>query len=82
MAGIQTTLTPKIMKYTSGTTGFPKGATLVAPQLLNNGTSPGVCSNYTKRTASRVQVPLYHCVGMVLGNPCHTNTATDSASPR
>jgi fatty-acyl-CoA synthase len=56
------------IQYTSGTTGFPKGATLSHRNILNNGYSVGERLGYTERDRVCLPVPLYHCFGMVLGN--------------
>ena len=59
---------PINIQYTSGTTGFPKGATLTHHNILNNGYFVGAGCNYTNRDRVCVPVPFYHCFGMVLGN--------------
>jgi fatty-acyl-CoA synthase len=59
---------PVNIQYTSGTTGFPKGATLTHHNLLNNGYFVGETLGYTERDRVCIPVPLYHCFGMVLGN--------------
>jgi fatty-acyl-CoA synthase len=59
---------PINIQYTSGTTGFPKGATLTHHNILNNGYFVGELLGYTERDRICVPVPLYHCFGMVLGN--------------
>jgi fatty-acyl-CoA synthase len=59
---------PINIQYTSGTTGFPKGATLTHHNILNNGYFTGGLLGYTERDRVCVPVPLYHCFGMVLGN--------------
>jgi fatty-acyl-CoA synthase len=56
------------IQYTSGTTGFPKGATLSHHNILNNGYFIGETLRYTERDRVCIPVPLYHCFGMVLGN--------------
>jgi fatty-acyl-CoA synthase len=56
------------IQYTSGTTGFPKGATLSHHNILNNGYFIGEGCRYTERDRVCVPVPFYHCFGMVLGN--------------
>jgi fatty-acyl-CoA synthase len=56
------------IQYTSGTTGFPKGATLSHHNILNNGFFIGEGCRYTERDRVCVPVPFYHCFGMVLGN--------------
>jgi fatty-acyl-CoA synthase len=65
------------IQYTSGTTGFPKGATLSHHNILNNGFFVGEGCGYTERDRVCVPVPFYHCFGMVLGNlACTTHGAT------
>jgi fatty-acyl-CoA synthase len=59
---------PINIQYTSGTTGFPKGATLTHHNILNNGHFVGHLLGYTARDRVCVPVPLYHCFGMVMGN--------------
>jgi fatty-acyl-CoA synthase len=59
---------PINIQYTSGTTGFPKGATLSHHNILNNGYFVGGRLRYTERDRVCVPVPFYHCFGMVLGN--------------
>jgi len=56
------------IQYTSGTTGFPKGATLSHHNILNNGFFVGEALRYTERDRVCIPVPFYHCFGMVLGN--------------
>ncbi len=56
------------IQYTSGTTGFPKGATLSHHNILNNGFFIGETLRYTERDRVCIPVPFYHCFGMVLGN--------------
>ena len=56
------------IQYTSGTTGFPKGATLSHHNILNNGFFIGEALRYTEQDRVCIPVPLYHCFGMVLGN--------------
>jgi fatty-acyl-CoA synthase len=55
------------IQYTSGTTGFPKGATLSHHNILNNAYFAGERMHYTERDRVCVPVPFYHCFGMVLG---------------
>jgi fatty-acyl-CoA synthase len=59
---------PINIQYTSGTTGFPKGATLTHHNLLNNGFFVGEQLGYTEQDRVCIPVPFYHCFGMVLGN--------------
>ncbi|MGG5170885.1 AMP-binding protein [Pseudarthrobacter sp. J1738] len=63
-----TTEDPINIQYTSGTTGFPKGATLTHRNILNNGHSIGALLNYTEQDKVVIPVPFYHCFGMVIGN--------------
>jgi fatty-acyl-CoA synthase len=68
---------PVNIQYTSGTTGFPKGATLSHHNILNNGYFVGRGCGYTDADRVCVPVPLYHCFGMVMGNlACTTHGAT------
>jgi len=67
---------PINIQYTSGTTGFPKGATLSHVNILNNGFFIGEGCRYTERDRVCIPVPFYHCFGMVLGNlACTTHGA-------
>jgi fatty-acyl-CoA synthase len=59
---------PINIQYTSGTTGFPKGATLTHHNILNNGFFIGEACRYTPEDRVCIPVPFYHCFGMVLGN--------------
>ncbi|HKS45180.1 MAG TPA: AMP-binding protein [Amycolatopsis sp.] len=59
---------PINIQYTSGTTGFPKGATLSHHNILNNGFFVGELCNYTEADRICLPVPFYHCFGMVMGN--------------
>jgi len=64
------------IQYTSGTTGFPKGATLSHHNVLNNAYFTGRALRYTERDRVCVPVPFYHCFGMVLGTlACSTHGA-------
>ena len=64
------------IQYTSGTTGFPKGATLSHRNILNNGFFVGEACGYTPADRVCIPVPFYHCFGMVLGNlACTTHGA-------
>ncbi|WP_323800083.1 AMP-binding protein [Parasphingorhabdus sp.] len=56
------------IQFTSGTTGFPKGATLTHHNILNNGFFTGRLTKLTVEDRICIPVPLYHCFGMVLGN--------------
>ncbi|MGI8414192.1 MAG: AMP-binding protein [Solirubrobacteraceae bacterium] len=59
---------PINLQYTSGTTGFPKGATLTHHNILNNGYFVAELLHYTEADRVCIPVPLYHCFGMVMGN--------------
>ena len=68
---------PINIQYTSGTTGFPKGATLSHHNLLNNGYFVGEGQRFTEQDRVCIPVPFYHCFGMVMGNlGCVTHGAT------
>ena len=68
---------PINIQYTSGTTGFPKGATLSHRNILNNGYFVGELCRYTEQDRVAIPVPFYHCFGMVMGNlACSTHGAT------
>ena len=68
---------PINIQFTSGTTGFPKGATLTHRNILNNGFFIGECMKLTPEDRLCIPVPLYHCFGMVLGNlACFTHGST------
>ena len=56
------------IQFTSGTTGFPKGATLSHSNILNNGYFTAQTTSLTEKDRICIPVPLYHCFGMVLGN--------------
>jgi len=64
---------PINIQYTSGTTGFPKGATLSHHNILNNGYFVGEVCGYTEADRICVPVPFYHCFGMVMGNLASTS---------
>lgn len=71
LAGIREGLNPGDainIQYTSGTTGFPKGATLSHSNILNNGYFVGETIHYTEVDRVCIPVPFYHCFGMVMGN--------------
>ncbi|HEY9496003.1 MAG TPA: AMP-binding protein [Intrasporangium sp.] len=71
LSGIQASLNPTDpinIQYTSGTTGFPKGATLSHRNILNNGFFVGELCRYTEQDRVCIPVPFYHCFGMVMGN--------------
>ncbi|MEO1513456.1 MAG: AMP-binding protein [Bacteroidota bacterium] len=68
---------PINIQYTSGTTGYPKGATLSHHNILNNGYFVARTMNFTENDRLIIPVPLYHCFGMVMGNlGCMTHGAT------
>jgi fatty-acyl-CoA synthase len=79
LAAIEATLQatdPINIQFTSGTTGFPKGATLTHRNILNNGFYVGEAMRLTEQDRLCIPVPLYHCFGMVLGNlACLTHGA-------
>ncbi|TQM64661.1 AMP-binding protein [Humibacillus xanthopallidus] len=79
LSGIQAGLKntdPINIQYTSGTTGFPKGATLSHRNILNNGYFVGELCDYTEADRVCIPVPFYHCFGMVMGNlACTTHGA-------
>ncbi|QKG24101.1 AMP-binding protein [Actinomadura verrucosospora] len=64
---------PINIQYTSGTTGFPKGATLSHHNILNNGFFVGELCGYDEEDRVCVPVPFYHCFGMVMGNLAATS---------
>jgi len=79
LAGLAETLQfddPINIQFTSGTTGFPKGATLTHHNILNNGFFVARAMKFTEADRLCIPVPLYHCFGMVLGNlACLTHGA-------
>ncbi|GAA2006690.1 linear/branched/unsaturated fatty acid:CoA ligase LbuL [Nocardiopsis rhodophaea] len=64
---------PINIQYTSGTTGFPKGATLSHHNILNNGYFVGELLGYTEHDRVCLPVPFFHCFGMVMGNLAATS---------
>jgi fatty-acyl-CoA synthase len=80
LAEVQATLAfdePINIQYTSGTTGYPKGATLSHHNILNNGYLVAEIMKFTDKDRLIIPVPLYHCFGMVMGNlGCVTHGAT------
>ena len=69
------------IQFTSGTTGFPKGATLTHHNILNNGFFVAEGLKFTENDRLCIPVPLYHCFGMVMGNlGCLTHGATRARS--
>ncbi|HEX5119277.1 MAG TPA: AMP-binding protein [Pseudonocardiaceae bacterium] len=73
IAGTLTADDPINIQYTSGTTGFPKGATLSHHNILNNGYFVGELCDYTEVDRVCIPVPFYHCFGMVMGNLAATS---------
>lgn len=68
---------PINIQYTSGTTGFPKGATLTHRNILNNGYFVGEYCRFSEQDRLCIPVPFYHCFGMVMGNlGCTTHGTT------
>jgi fatty-acyl-CoA synthase len=68
---------PINIQYTSGTPGFPKGATLSHRNILNNGYMVGEVCRYTEHDRVAIPVPFYHCFGMVMGNlACSSHGST------
>jgi fatty-acyl-CoA synthase len=68
---------PINIQYTSGTTGFPKGATLTHRNILNNGYVTTELQRITHEDRLCIPVPFYHCFGMVMGNlGCTSHGAT------
>jgi fatty-acyl-CoA synthase len=68
---------PINIQYTSGTTGYPKGATLTHRNILNNGYFVAELQGFTADDRLCIPVPFYHCFGMVMGNlGCTTHGAT------
>ncbi len=68
---------PINIQYTSGTTGYPKGATLSHRNILNNGYLTTELINFSHQDRLCIPVPFYHCFGMVMGNlGCTSHAAT------
>jgi fatty-acyl-CoA synthase len=81
---VQATLTPDDpinIQYTSGTTGFPKGATLSHHNILNNGFFVGQLIGYSDVDRVCIPVPFYHCFGMVMGNLACTSSGATMVIP-
>ena len=72
---------PINIQYTSGTTGFPKGATLSHHNILNNGYFVGLICGYTPADRVCIPVPFYHCFGMVMGNLAATSNGCTMVIP-
>ncbi|WP_019810800.1 AMP-binding protein [Saccharomonospora halophila] len=84
LADIAATLSaddPINIQYTSGTTGFPKGATLSHHNILNNGFSVGELCGYDETDRICLPVPFYHCFGMVMGNLAATSHGAATVIP-
>ncbi|HWS90927.1 MAG TPA: AMP-binding protein [Mycobacterium sp.] len=64
---------PINIQYTSGTTGYPKAATLSHRNILNNGYLVGELLGYSAQDRICIPVPFYHCFGMVMGNLAATS---------
>lgn len=69
------------IQYTSGTTGFPKGATLSHRNILNNGHFVTETINLTHEDRLAIPVPFYHCFGMVMATWAARRTAPRWSSP-
>ncbi len=68
---------PINIQYTSGTTGYPKGATLSHRNILNNGYFVTEMIRLGPEDRLCIPVPFYHCFGMVMGNlGCTTHGTT------
>jgi fatty-acyl-CoA synthase len=80
MAGLTNT-DPINIQYTSGTTGFPKGATLSHRNILNNGFFTTELINLGPDDRLCIPVPFYHCFGMVMGNLGCTSHGTTMVIP-
>ncbi|MGI5125969.1 AMP-binding protein [Pseudonocardia sp. CA-107938] len=84
LARVQAELSPDDpinIQYTSGTTGFPKGATLSHHNILNNGYFVGRGCGYTPEDRVCIPVPFYHCFGMVMGNLACTSVGATMVIP-
>jgi fatty-acyl-CoA synthase len=84
LARLQAALSPDDpinIQYTSGTTGFPKGATLSHHNILNNGYFVGRGCGYTPEDRVCIPVPFYHCFGMVMGNLACTSVGATMVIP-
>ena len=73
IAASQRNSNPVNIQYTSGTTGYPKAATLSHRNILNNGYLVGELLEYTAQDRICIPVPFYHCFGMVMGNLAATS---------
>ena len=84
LARLQAELSPDDpinIQYTSGTTGFPKGATLSHHNILNNGYFVGRLCGYGPDDRVCIPVPFYHCFGMVMGNLGSTTNGSTMVIP-
>ncbi|WP_225843943.1 AMP-binding protein [Streptomyces albus] len=81
IAGTLSADDPINIQYTSGTTGFPKGATLSHHNILNNGFFVGELCGYTEHDRICLPVPFYHCFGMVMGNLAATSHGACTVIP-
>jgi fatty-acyl-CoA synthase len=84
LARLQSELSPDDpinIQYTSGTTGFPKGATLSHHNILNNGYFVGKLCGYTPQDRVCIPVPFYHCFAMVMGNLGATTNGSTMVIP-
>ena len=72
---------PINIQYTSGTTGFPKGATLSHHNVLNNGFFVGEALRLAPGDRLCIPVPFYHCFGMVMGNVTATSHGATMVIP-
>ncbi|NLU81690.1 AMP-binding protein [Rhodococcus sp. HNM0569] len=84
LAAVQASLSaddPINIQYTSGTTGFPKGATLSHHNILNNGYFVGELCHYSADDRICIPVPYYHCFGMVMGNLAATSHGAATVIP-
>ncbi|WP_375771662.1 AMP-binding protein [Archangium gephyra] len=72
---------PINIQYTSGTTGFPKGATLTHHNVLNNGFFVGEALRLGTEDRVCIPVPFYHCFGMVMGNLACTSHGSTMVVP-
>ncbi|MEV0945799.1 AMP-binding protein [Rhodococcus sp. NPDC049939] len=72
---------PINIQYTSGTTGFPKGATLSHHNILNNGYFVGELCRYTENDRVCIPSPFYHCLAMVCGNLACTSHGSTMVIP-
>jgi len=74
---------PINIQFTSGTTGFPKGATLTHCNILNNGYFVAETMQFSEKDRLCIPVPLYHCFGMVMGVlGCLTHGSTMVGAPK